>query len=175
MKQFYFFVVVMFLSLRGISQNVKYGVRAGMNISSLDFSSEIPEENKHRNGFYIGFLADVSLSKTVSIIPELQFSYEGSKADDLQFDYIQMPVLVCVKLTKKIFLNLGPQVGLKVHKVDDMAKNFGFSSILGIEYRINQALFADIRHANGLNNVYDDDSGLNAKNRTLQIGIGYKF
>ncbi|AUS06685.1 porin family protein [Pseudotamlana carrageenivorans] len=175
MKQFYLFVMIMFLSLKGIAQNVKYGVRAGMNISSLDFSSDIPEENKHRNGFYIGFLADVSLTKTISLIPELQFSYEGSKADDLQFDYIQMPVLLSVKLVKKIHFNFGPQIGIKVHKVDDLAKNFGFSSILGIEHRINQALFADIRHTNGLRNVFDDDSGLSAKNRTLQIGVGYKF
>lgn len=175
MKQFYLIIMLSLLSIKGVSQTVKYGVRAGMNISSLDFYTDIPEENKHRNGFYIGFLADIGLNKCISIIPELQFSYEGSKAEDLQFDYIQMPVLVNIKLAKKIFLNLGPQIGLKIHKVDDQAKNFGYSSILGLEYRINHALFVDIRHINGLRNVFDDDSGLGAKNKSFQIGAGYKF
>ncbi|MDO6759563.1 porin family protein [Tamlana sp. 2_MG-2023] len=175
MKYIYLLTVILVFSLNVNAQNVKYGVRGGMNISSLDFKSEVPAGNKHRNSVYIGFLADIGLSKTISLIPEIQFSYEGSKADVLQFDYIQMPILVGIKLFKNFHVNLGPQIGLKIHEVDDMAANFGFSSIIGAEYRINQALFVDVRHSNGLINVFDDDSGVDAKNNNFQIGVGYKF
>ncbi|KAB1071248.1 PorT family protein [Tamlana haliotis] len=175
MKYIYLFLFITLWSLKGYTQGVKYGVRGGMNISSLDFYSEIPVDNTHRNSVYFGALADIYLTKTISLIPELQFSYEGSKAEELQFDYIQMPILVSINIFKNIRVNFGPQIGLKVHEVDDMAANFGFSSILGLEYRINYALFVDVRHSNGLRNVFDDDSGLGAKNKNFQIGVGYKF
>ncbi|MBU2951031.1 PorT family protein [Tamlana agarivorans] len=175
MKYIYLLTTIVMCSWTGQSQNVKYGVRGGMNTSSLDFYSEIPVENKHRNSVYFGVLADIGLTKGISLIPELQFSYEGSKTDELQFNYIQMPVLISIKLFKKIHVNFGPQVGLKIHEVDDRAADFGFSSILGLEYRINYALYVDVRHSNGLRNVFDDDSGLGAKNKNFQIGVGYKF
>ncbi|WP_136481001.1 porin family protein [Cognatitamlana onchidii] len=157
------------------SKGVKYGVRAGLNISNLDFDKQPSFENKHRNSFFIGFLADVALSKTLSIMPELQFSGEGGKDETLHLDYIQAPILLNFKITNKLRAGLGPQVGLKVHKEDDMAKNMAYSGVAGLEYRINYAIFLDARYTYGFRNVFDDNVGVSAKNTNVQIGIGYKF
>lgn len=157
------------------SKGVKYGIRGGLNTSNLDFEEMTPFENKHRNSIYFGAFACIDLSRTLSLMPELQFSAEGAKAEPLQLDYIQIPVLIRFKLSNKIHAGIGPQVGLKVHKVDDNAKNIAYSGVAGVEYRITYALFLDARYTYGLANVFDDNAGVSAKNRNVQIGVGYKF
>jgi opacity protein-like surface antigen len=157
------------------SKSIKYGVRGGLNISNLDFEEIIDFENKHRNSFYIGFFACIEFSKTMSLMPELQFSAEGANAEPLHLDYIQAPILLRFKLNNKFHAALGPQVGLKVHKEDDMATNMAYSGVAGLEYRINYALFVDARYTYGFRNVFDDHLGVSAKNTNIQIGVGYKF
>ena len=66
------------------SQEVSWGVRAGLNISNLDFDPEPMFDNTHRNGFMIGFYADINFSEKFALSPEIQFSAEGAKADDLR-------------------------------------------------------------------------------------------
>ena len=115
------------------------------------------------------------MSKTVSIAPELQFSAEGANAEPLHLDYIQMPIFLRFRLSEKFHAGLGPQVGLKVHKVDDSANNFAYSGVAGVEYKINYAIFIDARYTYGFRNVFDDTTNLSAKNTNIQIGVGYKF
>ncbi|TNJ41719.1 PorT family protein [Tamlana fucoidanivorans] len=156
-------------------QGVNYGVRGGYNISNLDFE-EVPNfENKHRNSIYIGFFANIGFSRAISLVPELQFSAEGAKSEPLHLDYIQAPVLLRLRLSEKFHLSLGPQVGLKVHKEDDKVNNFAYSGVGGLEYKINYALFVDARYTYGFRNVFNENVGLSAKNRNVQIGIGYRF
>lgn len=154
---------------------VKYGVRGGLNVSNLDFDELPTMTNKHRNSFYIGFFAEMALSKTVSLMPEIQFSPEGAKAEVLHLDYIQAPILIKFRLSEKIKFGLGPQVGLKVHKEDDGVKNFAYSGVAGVEYKISYMLFADVRYTYGISNVFDDNLSISAQNTNIQLGIGYKF
>ena len=157
------------------SKSVKWGIRGGLNISNLDFDKEISFENKHRNSMYLAVFACIRFSKTFSLQPELQFSAEGAKAEPLQLDYIQTPILFRFRLSNKLHAAVGPQVGLKVHKVDDQVNNFAYSGVGGLEYRLNYALFIDARYTYGFRNVFNDNIGLSAKNSNIQIGIGYKF
>lgn len=162
-------------SFFGNAQDVKYGVRGGYNISNLDFNTTPPSTNKHRNSIFIGFFGDVRLSKTLSLVPELQFSAEGAKVEVWHLDYIQAPILFKFRLSEKLRFGLGPQVGLKINKVDDAAKNMAYSGVAGFEYKINHMLFADLRYTYGITNVFDDYLPYEAKNTNIQIGVGYKF
>ena len=197
MKKLLLLTVVLILSFQGFSQDensninqdsvkvkpksptikgVKYGVRGGFTISNLDFSDDIPSiDNKHRNSMYVGFFANLGLSKTVSLMPEIQFSAEGANEEVLHLDYIQMPIFVRFRLSEKIHIGVGPQVGLKVHKYEDGVKNMAYSAVGGIEYKISHTLFADARYTYGITNVFDDAQSVEAKNTNIQIGIGYKF
>lgn len=156
-------------------QGVKFGIRGGLTISNLDFDDVPTMTNKHRNSFYIGFFADLGLSKTISIAPEIQFSPEGAKAEVLHLDYIQAPILIKFRLSEKIKLGVGPQVGLKVHKENDGVKNFGYSGVGAIEYKLSHMIYADVRYIYGISNVFDDDLMVSAKNTNIQIGVGYRF
>jgi len=157
------------------SSGIKYGVRAGYTISHLDFDGTPIMDNKHRNSMYIGFLANIGLSRTLSLVPEIQFSAEGANAEPLNLDYIQLPVLFRFRFSEKFHAGLGPQIGLKVHKTDDGLKNLAYSAVIGADYKINYAIFVDVRYNYGIRNVFDEISGIEAKNRNIQLGVGYKF
>lgn len=169
------FLVFLGVSFHGFSQDVKYGIRGGYSISNLDFDTTPTLTNKHRNSFYIGFFGDVRLSKTVSLVPELQFSAEGAKVEVWNLDYIQAPIFLKFRLSEKVRFGVGPQVGLKINKVDDGVKNMGYSAVAGIEYKLSHMLFADVRYTYGITNVFDDTLPFEAKNTNIQIGIGYQF
>jgi opacity protein-like surface antigen len=157
------------------SYGLKYGVRGGFTISHLDFERQPPMDNKHRNSMYVGFFANIGLSRTLSLAPELQFSAEGANDETLHLDYIQMPVMLRLRINEKFHIGLGPQMGVKVHKADDGFKNLAYSAVAGIDYKINYALFADFRYNYGIRNVFDEATGIVAKNRNIQLGVGYKF
>ncbi|MCB4797814.1 porin family protein [Neotamlana laminarinivorans] len=156
-------------------KGVKYGVRGGLNISNLDFKEHPEVPNKHRNSIYFGAFAEIALSNKLAISPELQFSAEGANEETLHLDYIQMPILMNVSITEKVSIGLGPQVSLKVHKYEDGIKNFAYSGVGGVTYKINYALFADVRYTYGISNIFDDKLSTEARNTNIQIGIGYKF
>lgn len=173
MKKIVFTVLLLTLSLPLFAQS--YGVRGGHNISNLDFKETPGIENKHRNSFYIGFFGDFRINNSVSIVPELQFSPEGAKEENLHLDYIQAPILLKLKLNERFRIGAGPQVGLKSHKKDDNIKNFAYSAVAGAEFKLNKMLFVDLRYTYGISNIFDDVLTTEARNTNIQIGIGYQF
>jgi len=175
MKNTILFIALFCMSFYGFSQDTKYGVRAGLNISNLDFKDSPYNNNDHRNGFMIGFFGEFGLSKTVSIMPELQFSAEGAKREALRLDYLQVPVLFKFKLSEKIALGAGPQAGLKVHKTGDGIKNFAYSGVAGVEVKISHTLFVDARYTYGFSNIFEDYINAEAINTNIQFGLGFKF
>jgi Outer membrane protein beta-barrel domain len=176
MKKLLLLAFLLIISIEGFSQSGTFGVRGGYNISNLDFDV-MPANtvNKHRNSIYIGFFADYRLSNTVSVVPEIQFSAEGAKTETLHLDYIQAPIILKFKLSPRVRLGVGPQVGLKVHKYEDGVRNFAYSAVAGAEYKINEVLFLDVRYTYGISNIFDDYLNVEAKNRNVQIGVGYQF
>ncbi len=175
MKRLFLLTILLVISFSGFSQDIKYGVRGGYTISNLDFDGDAPIANKHRNSIYFGAFATIGLSKTISLMPELQFSAEGAKEETLNLDYIQAPILFRFRLSEKFHFGLGPQFGLKVHKYKDGVKDFAYSGVAGLEFKLTHVLFADVRYIYGLSNVFEDTFGVEAKNTNIQIGVGYKF
>jgi len=157
------------------SNGIKYGIRGGFTISHLDFEGDIISKNKHRNSMYVGFLANIGLSRTLSVVPEIQFSAEGANEETLHLDYIQMPVLLRFRFSEKFHAGMGPQIGWNVVKFEDGLRDFGYSAVIGADYKINYAIFLDVRYNYGIKNVFDDAAGFVAKNRNIQLGIGFKF
>ena len=170
-------IVFVAITTLSFSQEVSYGVRAGVNISNLDFDPDATFVNQHRNGFAFGGFVDIGITENFSTQIEIQYSAEGAKADDLRADYIQMPIMARFSLGDKFAIGVGPMLSLKTWKNQDAFSTFTFSGIGGIEYMINDELFVDARVHYGLSNILDDDisNGLEAQNTTFQFGFGIRI
>ena len=176
MKKIVLIAAFAMFSIYGFSQNALYGVRAGVNISNLDFEPTTGSfENMHRNGFAIGFFAEYNLCTNLSLAPEIQFSAEGAKEENIRIDYIQMPIFFKYKIGESLSIGLGPQVSLKGHDYEDGLRNLGFSGLAGLEYMISDEFFLDFRYSYGLTNIFDDETNLEAINTNIQIVFGVKF
>lgn len=156
---------------------VLFGVRAGFNISNLDFEPHPNFENKHRNGFAFGGFVDYGITTTFSILAELQYSAEGAEAESLRADYLQLPILFKLSIAEGFSIGVGPMVSLKTWAHEDGFKNVNFSGVGGMEYMINEELFIDVRIHYTFGNILDNDiiSSFEAKSTTIQIGIGFKI
>jgi len=161
-------------SFYGVSQNL-FGLRSGINVSNLDFKDDPILANSHRNGFFIGFLAEYKVSNNFLISPELQFSAEGAKLEQIRVDYIQAPIIFKCFLDNVVAFGVGPVFGIKTYKFEDRLTNLAFSGIGSIEYRITPEFFIDYRYSYGLTNIFDKELNVEAKNNNMQFGLGIKF
>ena len=69
------FIVVLLFSFQGISQEINFGVKGGINISSLigDYPTAI-DKKKPSIGFHLGGFAEHYFTEEIAIQPELLFS-----------------------------------------------------------------------------------------------------
>ncbi|HLT52608.1 MAG TPA: porin family protein [Flavobacteriaceae bacterium] len=175
MKKALLIMALGLISFTSFSQDAQYGVRAGYNISNLDFEPGPVSRNMHRNGFALGFFAEYNLSPSFAIAPELQYSAEGAKDEEFRVDYLNLPVLFKVKLGERFAIGVGPQASLKIHEFEDGYKNFVFSGVGGVEFMVSDVLFLDARFNYGFMNIFDDEIPFEAKNQNIQIGFGLKI
>ena len=105
------------------AQSIRFGVKAGANLSNL--SGDLTNQNQYNNrfGFHGGVMANFGLANDmVSIQPELLYSQKGFKYADqavtllgntfrntgnVRYDYLDVPILVRLKVSG-VFFELGP-------------------------------------------------------------------
>jgi len=176
MKNLLLITVILMSSFFGFSQESgTYGIRAGINISNLDFEPSPLFGNTHRNGLAFGFFAEFDLTDSLAIMPELQYSSEGAKEKELRVDFLQAPIFIKYRIGDLFSVGAGPVVGVKIHEEGDGFRNFALSAQAGLEYLITEEIFIDARYTYGFTNLLDEITGYEAKNSNIQIGIGYKM
>lgn len=168
-----------------------FGIKGGLNLSTItgdDFDS--PDM---RTSFHIGAVAEFPLADMFSIQVEGLYSSQGFKTDldvdnedvEFQIDYINLPVLAKIYVTKGLSLDVGPQFGFKVNEeIDtnpdsdsgdfetDRVENFDFGVAGGLTFQSEMGLFASGRYIYGMTDIVEDTD---AHNSVFQISLGYKF
>ncbi|TDU40215.1 outer membrane protein with beta-barrel domain [Gelidibacter sediminis] len=175
MKKLYTLVLVIGLSTYTFSQDIKYGVHFGTNVSNMDYKEDGIMSNPHRNGFVFGAFVDFGLTETLAVMTELQYSPEGANLQNFKTDYLNLPVILNYNIVGGLKLGVGPQVGLKVHKHDDGFKNFAFSGVGFAEYMLTDEFGIDFRYLYGITNVFNDDINLEATQGVMQFGVTYRL
>lgn len=128
----------MFCTLFGFSQEIKYGFKAGLNLSSLrgDYptnTGNITFDNKSKIGFNIGGFAEYKINNKFSLQPELLISTQGgifetkyNYHNNTYGDYyekvtqttkltnLNLPILLKYYVMEKLSLEFGPQIGFVV-------------------------------------------------------------
>ncbi|MBU2920434.1 PorT family protein [Winogradskyella psychrotolerans] len=176
MKKYLFSLLFVSFATVGMSQDIMYGVRGALNVSNLDFEPDAEFENKHRNGFAFGGFVDFGFTEKTSLLLELQWSAEGGKEEEIRADYIHLPILLRFSLSDRFILGVGPKIGLKTWKANDLFSTATFSGVAGLEYMVTDEFFVDARLSYGVTNVIDQDlKKLEAKNHVIQFGFGMKL
>ncbi|SEC31129.1 Outer membrane protein beta-barrel domain-containing protein [Tenacibaculum sp. MAR_2009_124] len=167
------------------AQDVKFGVKAGLNVSTirLDYMGQDDPDIGSRLGFHGGITLEAKLSDSFSIQPEVLYTQRGAKIEDATFkvDYISLPVMAKYYPIKGLSLEVGPEVSFLVNdkvvdnvlgeyntKIDsyDFGINFGFG------YQFDNGLFLQSRYSLGVVDIQDFRE---MKNGTFQMSLGYQF
>ncbi|MDP9959656.1 porin family protein [Chryseobacterium lathyri] len=185
------------------SNPVTFGVKGGMNVSSLS-KDEGLDDQKSKIGFNAGVFANIPVAESFSVQPEVLYSQYGAKADytllgtkyssSTKLDYIAVPVMFQYNLIPNLYLEAGPEFGFLVsakNKIknenngnsstsdnykDDL-KTFNFGIGLGAGYYFTPNFGITARYVAGLTDVAKDrPNGSDAvKNNVFQVGLAYKF
>ena len=180
------FTITMALVAFTISaQNITFGAKAGLNFASM--AGDDADGLDGRTSFHLGVTAEIEMSDTFSIQPELLYSGQGYTADgDVtgKVDYINLPIMAKFYVADGISLEAGPQIGfLASAKADvdgestdikDLLKSTDFALNLGAGYKLDSGLNFGLRYSMGLTDVPDGDSD-GFKHSVLQLSVGYNF
>ncbi len=186
---------ILFLSICAIGSfissysQIDFGIKAGYNSSDLYFSGAGSISNvKSKSGFNAGVFADINLSKSLIIQPEILYSEQGAEYKDsavnVNFNYLNVPVLAKYQLASGIFALSGPQIGFLLNSsyksstssYDLMySKSTSFSWVFGAGYKLSTVnLGMDIRYNLGISNI-QTYSFFTTKNNVLQIDLFYEL
>lgn len=178
-----------------LDRSPSFGVKGGVNFTHISGADEF-SDTKSRTSFHVGVVGEFPLTDMFSLQAEALYSGQGydatldlplvgSRDYEMQLDYIQVPVLAKVYLTRGLSVEAGPQFSFLINEeidfrpeddagdIDmDEAKSFDFGIAAGLTFQTEMGLFATGRYSYGLTDIYDN---VDARNTVFQIGIGYKF
>ena len=165
--------------------------KVGLNVASM---TEL-DGSDPRIGLAVGAEGQYQFSDLVGVSFGLlysqqgatgEFNFMGINADQtMKLDYINVPILANVYLTKGLAVKVGVQPGFNVgnsvtvdgnttsssKKDYDGIKSVALSIPVGLSYEISNVVL-DARYNWGVTKAFD---GLDSKNSVFQVTIGYKF
>lgn len=170
------------------AQEVKFGLKAGMNIST--FTGDV-ENAKSLVGFQAGVFAQIPISEKFTFQPEALYSGQGAKAKEdgisgkWTADYINIPLMVKYNIAEKFNVEAGPQVGFLMSSklkeggesmdVKDNMKSVDFTLNVGASYDITSNILVGVRYGAGISSIVKDSDDGKARNSVFQLAVGYKF
>lgn len=190
MKKILLMAVVMLASVASYAQEAvgtfTLQPKIGMNVASLTKCDGCDP----RIGLAAGVEAEYQATDIFSVSAGLIYSMQGNKAkaegvtQTTKLDYINIPILANVYVTKGLAVKLGVQPAFNVSdkvklsggkasvEAEDVgAESFDFSIPVGLSYEFNNIVL-DARYNFGVTNIAE---GGDAKNSVFQFTLGYKF
>jgi len=190
MKKTIIFMATLFSLTTIKAQNVHFGIKGGLNASSLNYSPENSDQQT-KIGFNLGLLAHIHTSnKDWAIQPEIYYSAEGAKSKSasnasLNLGYLNIPVLAQYMFDNGFRIEAGPQLGFLMSaknktgnvsvNVKDNLKNTNFSIPVGLGYLTSSGFGFDARYNFGLSNINNTSSATKIHSNVFQFGIFYQF
>tara|TARA_R110001583_G_scaffold11547_2_gene51972 strand:+ start:21169 stop:21756 length:588 start_codon:yes stop_codon:yes gene_type:complete len=195
MKKVLVIIACVFMTTYGFAQDVKFGLKAGLNLANTTGSDV--EDNKVNTRFYFGGFLNAPISDIVSFQPELLISMQGVKADvdmsdvsaAINTSYLNIPLLFKMRLgpSNTVHFYAGPQLGFllkaeeevemgdqkQTNDIKDVMNTVDFSLNLGFSFNVSEDLALDLRYNRGFTKLLED--GGKAYNSVIQLGASYSF
>ena len=190
-KKITFFALLVICSNFVFAQVFELGVKGGTDVQKI---SGFSFKEKFAYGYHLGAFAEIKLSKTFSIQPEFYYSAatmnKGNSFDTLytsidpkkiKFGYLNIPLLINIKLSDKVKLQVGPRYGIlsstNLSIKTDAKKAFksgDFSLVSGLQFNFSK-IRVYARYQIGLTNMNQISDKENWKSQSIHIGIGLKI
>lgn len=201
MLRFFLFILLLLWVNNAIAQpldnqNVRFGIRAGMNFSSMNFvddslPSEISNEATWKSGGVVGLFMIVPLYGSFYIQPEYLYSQMGgitkSPQTKFEYNYLSMPVFLRWQAGQRFSLLLGPQFDLLINAkqkngesievITEELEDRSIGATFGVEISLGQSFLVGIRYMRGINEIdyFRIPENQEFKYEMLQVSIGYIF
>jgi hypothetical protein len=190
-KKITFFALLVICSNFVLAQEFELGIKGGADVQKI---SGFSFKEKFAYGYHLGAFAEIKLSKTFSIQPEFYYSAatmnKGNSFDTLytsidpkkiKFGYMNIPILINIKLSDKVKLQVGPRYGIlsstNLSMKADAKKAFksgDFSLVSGLQFNFSK-IRVYARYQIGLTNMNQISDKENWKSQSIHIGIGLKI
>ncbi len=200
MKRAIFFALLLF----PFSLFAQLGLKAGYNYSSISNAKQI--NSSSRSGFHAGVFLAPSAKGLISSRTELIFSRQGynfetgTNTGSVDLDYIILPQLMGINLTKFVQLQAGFQFAYLINakadstkatgtanpvsKMTDLYNRFDYGFAAGVEIHPVKGLILGARANFSLGKLYKEPQpgrtpsfipDIRAKNDVVQVFAGWKF
>lgn len=181
----------------GSALAIKYGVKAGVNLSNISNDMTFDPGFSMGTGFQIGALMNFHWGqRTASSLPgtglwglqpEVLYSYQAIKSDggDIKLNYIKIPVMLKVYPLSALSIEVGPEFSYLLSSSPDFlklsdanvkvgdCKGFNWGIGVGAAYEFDFGFMVGARYSIGLT-----DLGENLKwnnNNNIQVTVGWLF
>ena len=182
------FTILLFFSSSLFAQSFSIGVKGGANLFKISGKSF---KDEFKFGYHVGAFASIGGGK-LAIQPEVLFNQVNmdtatnfsqiypnfNKLNNIQLQYLSIPILLSYKVNKLISLQAGPQFGVildqnknLLQNGEDAFKSGNFSLVGGAQLNILK-LKVYGRFVGGMtdiNNIGNSDSW---KTTAIQLGLG---
>lgn len=200
--RFLSFIYCIFLCI-GLSNKsncqIRSGVKFGPNLSKGKFEQG---DTEFLLQFHLGLLSEIPLSKKVYLRPELLYSKKGWKVNNvvinnvvtntsnsIRIDYLNLPIIMGYKLSEKIAISTGPELGLKLNikfpSGLDPYEDIDTGWVIGGSYLAATKIGFDIRYVHGFKGLYKAKNNqfsnfpinvpTDGANRLIQVSMVYFF
>lgn len=187
------------------SSPVRFGIKGGMNVSSLSNDGALDDQGS-KIGFNAGVFATIPVAESFSIQPEVLYSQYGDKYDDTNIagnrisyarhlDYVAVPLMFQYNFIPNLYVEAGPEFGFLVNAKNklknetdndvinesgdykDQLNTFNLGIGLGAGYYFTDNIGITARYTAGVTDVAKDrPSGSDAvRNNNFAVGLAFKF
>jgi hypothetical protein len=180
---------LLLMPLYALATRIDYGVKVGLNVSSL-YGSAILNAVKYKNGLTVGGFVTIPILDPIAIEPEVLFSQEGgqSSTGSVQLNYIEVPLLIkCYLIDNgpiRPNIYVGPDIGALLSAqstVNSVSGNLksqidsaDYGIVIGGGLDINPFTI-EFRYTAGERQISNMASVSNLKNGVKSILVGLNF
>ncbi|MBL4663618.1 MAG: porin family protein [Flavobacteriaceae bacterium] len=177
MKKLLIVIIVIGLSSQAFAQEIDFGIKAGVNFSSISDAKGL--DNK--TGFVGGIFAGVEFNDNLGVQADLLYSQQGADfdVDKVDLNYVNIPIVLKYFIAQGLNIQAGPQFGFIVDdNVSEVfsgvteAESFDLTGVVGFGYDLPMGVRIDGRYNFGLTDVLKDTKG---KNTVITLSVGYSF
>ncbi|MDR7132197.1 hypothetical protein J2X69_004564 [Algoriphagus sp. 4150] len=192
MKKIILSLALLVIALTGYSQGISIGPKVGLSQTKLNLKSDQFKNGDSKFGYHIGAFARIDLGG-LYLQPEAlftqtqgQFSFgPDDKQYDANFNRVDIPVMVGIKVLKLLRVQAGPiasinvnsklkEAGQTVQDTDFRNATLGYQAGVGIDIG---NLIIDAKYESALDKFTGNVAGFNTDQRTNQwiLSVGFRL